>query len=553
MKRLSLLLVCLAGCQCQLPPPPTDAGVDAGVVDAGTGSVTFLIDTFGEVARGEAVERTGTLTNSGSEAVELSPLTITGSFFTLVGTTTIQVPAGGEATTQIRFAPTALGPWSATLSFGTQTAVLNGTGTGPALELTPSPSIDLGTLPLYDGFPTLASSSLTVRNIGVGSAAQTALQVFFDVQSTTAPISELCVGDCTGSPLSIAVDGGVVVPLQLTALTEGIKTWQVRAFSNDPDAPITTVLVNADVVARPTCLFAVPSQLAFGVLTSPERRDLEVLFENVGTDFCDVTQVIIGNESLAGIFSVLNRPVSGRIMPGELLHVLVRAWPQTAPSLPTTASAQLRIAVNHPDGFARVALSANLEPRCVRATPSPLDYGTVQTGCRSADRVVTLENLCPRSVVVTSATLPAFSPFSLSAALPRTLAPTETISLTTRYAPFAVSNERGVIDVSWVDAAATKHTTIPLLGQAAATGENLELYPPQERTEQGAFFPLRATPDPVGAVSIAISGQAVVAVSDAGVTFWTYDVADNGVRFGGPFVPMPNVVVSIDYSVSCAP
>ena len=551
MRPLSLLMVCFAGCQCQPPPPPADGGVDAGV-DAGT--LTFRVDAFGEVARGEAVERTGTFTNSGSQAVQLSALSITENFFSVLGATTLEVPAAGEASIQLRFAPTALGPQTATLRFGAQTATLSGTCTGPAIELTPAPTINLGALPLYDGFPALAMSSLTVRNVGVGGAAASALQVFFDVESTTAPVSELCVGDCTGNPLNVAVDGGVVVPLQLTALTEGTKTWQVRAFSNDPDAPISTVRVNAEVVARPTCQLSGPSQLAFGVLTSPERRDLEVIFENVGTDFCDVTNVSLGNESLAGIFSVVAGPGGGqRLVPGDLLRVLVRAWPQTAPSLPVTASAQLRVEINHPDGFARVALSANLEPTCVRVAPSPLDFGTVQTGCRSADRGITLENLCPRSIVITSAALPAFSSFSLSAALPRTLAPTETASLIARYAPFAVNDERGVIDVSWVHAAATKHTTIPLLGHAAATGENLELYPPQERTEQGAFFPLRGTPDPAGAVSITSDGQTVAPTTAGGVTIWAYDSADGGVRFAGPFVPMPDVVVSIAYSVSCAP
>jgi hypothetical protein len=236
-----------------------------------------------------------------------------------------------------------------------------------------------------------------------------------------------------------------------------------------------------DVVSRPTCQFAVPAQLAFGVVTSPQSRDLEVIFENVGTEVSEVSHVEVSPETPvqpAPLYSVVNAPTTTQsIAPGGLLHVTVRAWPQgPVPALPTTVQAFLRLTINSPDVYASVALSADLELSCLSAVPSPVDFGTVQTGCRSADRPVTLRNECSHPVVVTSATLAGFSSFAVTSALPQTLAPNASVLLTARYTPVAVGPERATLDVSWLDGSAGKHSVVPLKGEANATGLNTDTF-----------------------------------------------------------------------------
>ena len=54
---------------------------------------------------------------------------------------------------------------------------------------------------------------------------------------------ELCVGDCTATPFSLAVDMLTVIPITLSSTTAGLKTWDVRLFSNDPTAPMRTRLM----------------------------------------------------------------------------------------------------------------------------------------------------------------------------------------------------------------------------------------------------------------------------------------------------------------------
>lgn len=480
MRRLSLLLLCFAGCQCQPLQMPADAGLDAG----GVRVLEFVIPPFTPVLRGQALERTGTFTTTGDTDVELTGLALSGEGFELLAPVPVNVPAGGQTTITVRFQPTTLGAQTGTLTFNQQTFTLQGLAIGPALGLEPA-QIDLGMVPLYDGAPARASTTLTLRNGGLDttpSTAATALQVFFDVQSTSAAASgELCAGDCTAAPSNVLAGESTVVPLELTSTSVGLKTFDVRVFSNDPTAPLRTIPVTAEVVARPTCQFALPPRLDFGVVTQPERRDLEVLFENVGTEPCEVSGVELGPQSTP-LFSVLN-PEARTVAPGEVLHVLVRAWPQDpAPSTPSIQSAELRLAINHPDGFARVSLAATLENACLWISPSPIDFATVQTGCRSVERTVTMQNVCNHPVVVTSALLPGFSSFSASGAFPRTLAFGESVTLTARYSPFVSGPERNRLEVSWLDGAAAKKTLLPLLGEANTTGITVDRFAPLPQT-----------------------------------------------------------------------
>ncbi len=455
-----------------------DAGVDAGTTDAGmiSGELSLAFDPFGDVLRGQTETHQLHFKNSGSAAAEVTGIAVTGDSFALVGNSSISVPANGEIVLAVSFTPSALGPQQGTLTWNGNVVQLTGRGIGPAAQVAPM-TIDLGVVPLYDGALATASSALTVNNVGLGAD----LLAFFEVQPTgNTPAGELCVGDCSSAGVTIGAGESSALPVQLTTTSAGMKTWDVRVLSNDPSMPMRTVTVTADVVARPTCQFAVPASLAFGLMSPPDTRELEVILENVGTENCEVSNLMLSDPTpmqSTPLFSLVNAAVGPQtIAPGELLRVLVRAAPQGAvPSMQSTVTAELRFAINHPDGFARVPISIELGPTCLSVAPSPVDFGTVQTGCRSADRTITIRNLCGHPLTFTSVALPGFSSFSVSAAVPTQIGQTYTI--TARFTPFTTGPSRDVINVTWTDLGATKHLTIPLVGEANATGENIDRFP----------------------------------------------------------------------------
>jgi hypothetical protein len=443
-----------------------------------SGELTLTFDQFGDVLRGQTETHELHFKNSGSAAAEVSGIAVTGDSFALVGNTMISVPANGEIVLAVSFTPSALGPQQGTLTWNGNVVQLSGRGIGPVAEVTPT-TIDLGVVPLYDGAPASASSTLTVNNVGL----EADLLAFFEVQATgNTPADELCVGDCSNAGVTVGVGESSALPVQLTTTIAGMKSWDVRVLSNDPTRPMQTISVTADVVARPTCQFAVPASLSFGLMSAPETRELEVILENVGTENCEISAVTLSDPTpvQSTLFSLVYPGLGLQtIAPGEFLRVLVRAAPQGAvPATAVPVTAELRFALNHPDGFARVPIDLELGPTCLLIAPSPVNFGAVQTGCRSADRSITVTSRCI-DIVVDSASVTTFSSFSVLGQLPMQLAgSTKTLTLTARFTPFAAGPSRDVIDVAWTQQGVTKHTMVPLVGEADSTGVNVERFPP---------------------------------------------------------------------------
>lgn len=462
----------MVGCQCA----PQRA---AGPIQVGF----FGFDT---ALRGETIRKPIVFTNLGDRPEKISGLAVSGSGFSVEGGPDLDVPANGQATAAVLFAPTAFGAHAGTLSFtpsdtGTPAELeLHGNAVGPSLDVEP-PAIDLGTIDLYPGQMPTASALLKVRNRGVDATPareDTVLAATFQVASD--PNGELCVGSCTGETLRVPVDGLTDVPVTLTAKTAGTKRWDVQVSSNDPFAQVRTVPVTANVVSRRLCELSFPQELDFGVVTSPERRELALVLKNVGAEPCEVQRVELGDENPnLSVFSIADAPAASRVVaPGEQLSVTVRAWPQGAPpASPLQVLGELRVQLNRPAPVL-IALRATVGLSCLSISPSPLDFGTVQAGCRSAERAVAMRNVCAQSVTIDGLTLSTQSDFSVLGTVPQTLAPNAEATFTARYAPRAIGQARDAVVISWTDGA-RRQTTVPVLGEANATGRNVDLFPAQ--------------------------------------------------------------------------
>jgi hypothetical protein len=127
---------------------------------------------FGAVSLGLTETLSSTLTNSGTGALLLSSISISGansSDFTQTNTCGASLPAGGTCTISVTFAPAANGSADASLSVADnalnspQTVALTGSG-GVSVSLSPSP-LHFGPEPV--GKPTPAFSVTVTNNLGV--------------------------------------------------------------------------------------------------------------------------------------------------------------------------------------------------------------------------------------------------------------------------------------------------------------------------------------------------------------------------------------------------
>ena len=430
---------------------------------------------FGFALPGHFVERGFSCRNFSFEPVVLTSLaTLDGSvpsnaFSIPSGATTLTIPPGtrgangalapGEASLGVRFSPTVSGPRAGTLRASAPTTSgapsvvvpLRGEGGGADVAVTPSPTVDFGEVAYFPLAtpPSSAAMRLEVRNVGVlPSPADVQANLKLGVPdglgfrrpywqvtaSNGAQVSELCIGDfdvTTGACLddlspseydpSVGLEARasavLSIPLHVTPVSLGQKAWTVELFTNDPDEPVVTLSVTANVVSLPPCnaRVSVPA-LHFGVIEPGQQRELAVRIENLGTqpgEACVVSGLALDPEvgrpaGVPPVFSLVSPPQSSvRLQPGEVLEVPVRAapltdqWPSLPTPPPTSVTGALRLALSNPTGGAAVSLFADVGRGCLVVHSEDVDFGAQAPSCRSGSRDVTVYNRCTSSVTLT--------------------------------------------------------------------------------------------------------------------------------------------------------
>ncbi|MEW5737438.1 MAG: hypothetical protein AB1938_00845 [Myxococcota bacterium] len=366
----------------------------------------------------------------------------------------------GTAKVKMSFKPLVLGPRPGTLRANTdlrnQSSIvvpLRGVGGGPDIEVRPSP-LNFGRIAYFQGAnpPSFASRRLTVQNmrtrptppdpranlkLGKPDGMGGYVKPYWEVtpKNADSSLSEICLGTfdtmtnmclddlpATGPGrydpgIGLEANGTAAlldIPIRITPNGLGMKEWEVKIFSNDPDEPVTTVTVTANSVVLPPCNVQVsPSGLNYGVVSPPNTKDLGFQIRNMGTqpsEICLITNLQLQPETgtptgMPPVFSLPAGEVNEReLMPGEVMQVLVRAWPQgQLPPNPATVTGRVQFNVSNPiSPQGNVSLTATIAPSCLTISPSDLDFGTVQKDCNSPDRNFEIYNTCSTAVTITS-------------------------------------------------------------------------------------------------------------------------------------------------------
>lgn len=512
---------------------------------------------FGFTQPGAIAERGLTCRNSSFESVALTALgTFDGSapsttFSIPSGATSLAVPPGhrgtdgalvpGEATVVVRFTPTVLGPKTGTLRATLPTGIglitpLRGTGGGPDVEVTPAPLVDLGEVPFFAGSTPPSSSTVLVQVRNVGALVSLKLGVpdgaggfhgpFWQVTAKNAEtqVSELCVGAfdaSTGSCLQdlsptdynplIGIEPRATavlsIPFRVTPAGVGHKEWEVQLFTNDPDEPVVTLTVTANVESLPPCNFAVSTPtLPFGLVEPGAQRTLPVRVQNLGTQPSEVcvlsgfqlTPEVSSVASVPAVFSFVTAPSPVvRLQPGEVLEVPLRAAPLTDlwPATPTMVNGALQFHVSAPNaGTVSVPLRAEVGRGCLVLHSESLDFGAQAPSCRAAPRELTLFNRCASAVTVSQVSLPlagglraasgpacpgpsACPEFELVSppATPLQL-PSGSLALQLGYQPLDLGEDLGLLALRTTESGQPHEYVVELHGRGDAQGVNVETF-----------------------------------------------------------------------------
>ena len=448
------------------PPPPT----------AGTPALTLssTVVNFGSVAVGSQGSNSVTLTSSGTAAVVLQSVAVSGTGFS-VGQLHLPVTlaVGQQITLPLSFAPASGGAQQ-----GQVTLTDNATGSPDTINLTGT-----GTTTASLSVPT----SLDFGDVTVGSEGDKTITL---VSNGSGPVTINSItvagvsfsGSAQVLPQVLQPNQQMSVKLKFDPKAEGNATGTVTVSSNSASSPSSVVQIHGNgVVASSPSLSASASSLSFGQVPLGSPATKTVTVTSTGTAPATITG---GNVTGTGYTATyagvpvgnLSAPIT--LQPGQVVTFSVAFDPTAAGA----SNGQLSLATDTGSPV-NVSLTGtgvqNTSPALTMSAPS-LNFGDVQMGSK-ATLQLTLTSSGTAPVTISSSTI-AGQAFGISSVAypagitgwPATLNPGQQVVLSIAFAPDSATSFTG--DLAVASNASGGTGNVPLSGTGdAVPAPNLTL------------------------------------------------------------------------------
>jgi hypothetical protein len=270
--------------------PGSGGGGGTATLAANPSSLAFGSVTVGSTSAAQTV----TVTNSGTVAATVSSVSVTGAF-SQTNTCGTSIAAGGSCTVTAKFAPTATGSASGTLTVASNatnpslTVALTGTGAaaGTATLAASPTSLAFGNQTVNT---TSAASTTTITNSGTVAATISSVSVTGAFSQTNTCGTSLAAGaTCT-------------VSVKFAPTATGSASGTLTVASNATNPSLTVALTGTGVAAGTATLTASPTSVAFGNQASgTTSAATNVTVTNTGTASATISGV-----SVTGTFTQTN-------------------------------------------------------------------------------------------------------------------------------------------------------------------------------------------------------------------------------------------------------
>jgi len=324
---------------------------------------------------------------------------------------------------------------------------------GPQLQVSPT-SVELGTHPA-GGVP--IDRVVLLENIG-----NVALEIrSVDLRSDSAAIT---LDDVPLLPMVMDPRASVQVRLRYAPTAIGTDTAELVVRSTDRARAVTVVPIRGRSHDGSSCAVTVgPSAVTFGVVERGRSAVREVELRNGGAARCTLTQLrLVGSpEVMLQLAAALPLDVA----PGEAHRVAIRYAPTTYGQ----HAATLELDIDGATPSRRmIPISGASEATDLRVLPSMVDFGVVQAGCRSSERLVRVYNLGATELLVTGARIDQ-STTELSVeplVTPARIPAGDAFELRLRYTPTDVGGDFGRLLIDVERDGVAQVSSVPLTGTA---------------------------------------------------------------------------------------
>lgn len=437
------------------------AGSPHTVSLSGTGAapaVSLAVpSTFGNVPVGSTATISGTLTNSGNAALNITSLATSGGAFG-VGTCPSSLAAGATCTFPLTFAPTAPGAQSGQLTLvsnaagSPHTASLAGNGTQPGVSFSPSPA-SFGSVEVN----AVSTASITLTNPGAAPLAISALTVtgtYFSRVSTTCPIS----------PATLASTASCTVLAAYSPTATGPHSGQLTLSSNAPGNPHTVALSGTGTAPG---VSLTPSPVIFGNVPVGGSAGATLNLTNTGTATLSISSIVT-----TGTFFSNTTTCGATLAPGASCPIVATY----APGAAGAHSGQVSVTTNAGAGPVVAPLSGTGAVPVLSLSSASVDFGSQTVGSASLTQPVTITNTGGAPLNLSA--IAASGDFNFTGCpTPLSLAPGASCMLSIKFVPTAVGTRSGGISIG-SNASGTPHaialtgngTPVPVPGIALAPG-----------------------------------------------------------------------------------
>ena len=405
--------------------------------------------SFGNLAVGQSVTKTVTVTNSGAEMLTVSGISVAGTGFTASGPKLpISLSAGQSASISAVFKPTAGVADTGTITIASNAdgspslIALSGTGTtAAALSATPK-SIAFGSVAVG------STATETVHLENTGSEAATISKMAFS--GTGVSVSGMTV------PMNLASGQTVNLTVTYKPVSAGTLTGTVSITSNATDA---SMVIGINATATSSTLAATPSAVSFGNVVVGSDTTQTIRLQNIGTSQVAISSI---TASVAGVgISGVTLPVS--LAPGTSATVTAAYKPTGAGSV----SGKITVTSSAVGSPTIIDLSATAAAASIQLTPSAtsLSFGNVTVGSSGTSQL-TVKSTGNTNASISKVTVSGTGFVLGSSAAGLTLDPTQSESYTVNFDPKATGSVGGTLTIT--SNAANSPMKIALSGSGVA-------------------------------------------------------------------------------------
>ncbi len=436
---------------------------------SGTGVTSALIVSappsvnFGNAPVSSTINNSIVLSNPGTGDLVITTFTINGinpgDFVAPTTALPLTIPAGGNSTVQVGFAPTVIGSRSATLDVGSNAKTgtlhigLSGNGTAPALTITSS--VAFGNQLIH-----VASAAKVVTLTNGGSAS---------VTINTVALSGTAAADfaftAPATPFTIAAGASVNVNVTFTPSATGARAASLTFTDTAPGSPHSTSLSGTGTAPD---ISISPSSVPFGnqrVATPSPASTITIT--NPGSANLVISAVSISGPNAAD-FALAPVSLPLTLTPNTSATLSVTFTPAAAGA----RSATITLTHNANAGSDTIALSGTgtIGATTISINPTTLDLGSSPVGTATASKNVSLSNTGNANLVISSIAVsgPNAADFTFTGpALPQSVSPGGFSFATITLNPSAVGTRTATLTIT-SNAAGSPHT-VSLTGSGAGT------------------------------------------------------------------------------------